>query len=244
MQIFKSLDIPDDARHIITNSIVYAITYKIPEIIRTNDLYSTNAARLFGYNFIFKDIADNLVGNFRTKYITRGAWTFLLIYEQMLGYTFTIMTEKNFKLLQKRLPARIHYLEALIAHNASYKAIEMQTMFDFPEFKRDASAVEQLRCHLLGNIANEVSNHFLVLFNYAFDKVESVVAILPTAEFGIAYKQDWSNLIDKPYNVNKTSKQEDKVEDEEPLVKLKPNKRIILTNDIDVSPVEPEFKNL
>ena len=244
MPVFGSLDIHDDVRRAIASGIFTAITNDISEIIYEHSLPTSNGASLFRWNFINRNVSANLGGQFQTSYITRGPWKFLLLFEQTLGFTFSIMTEKNFARLQRRLPRGIHYLEALTSKNTGYDVVEGQMKLDFDESKRDPSAVEQLRDQLLNNVAGIVKNHILILFDYDFSRVVSARAVFPTPDFDIAYSKDWSNFLNKHYVINKTSIIKEMIADDaEPLVKLKPEMQERVADDIVLLPVELEAVN-
>ena len=95
MPIFNSLGISDDTKHAITNGIFTAITHDIPDLIQDHQLPTNNGIGLFRWNYIHKRVTENLGGRFQLKYAPRGPWKILLLYEQELGFTFSIMAEKN-----------------------------------------------------------------------------------------------------------------------------------------------------
>ena len=223
MQTFKSLDIPDDAKHAIVNGIFTAVTHDIPDIIQDYNLPTNNGVGLFRWNLIHKRVEENLAGRYQLSYAPRGPWKLLFLFEQELGFTFSIMAEKNLSRLQDHLPEGIHYLEALISKNTGYKVIEGQMRLPGCDIKRDASAVEKLRDKLLNDFAGIISNHILILFDYNFNKVISARAVLLTPNLEIAYSEDWSIFLKTPYTIGKASIVEEMTE-ETPLVRLKSDK--------------------
>lgn len=244
MAIFSSLDMADDARHAIANGIFSAVTNDMPELIQEHNLPTNNGGSLFRWNFINRNISENLGGRFQTSYVKRGPWKLLILFEQNTGITFSIMTERNLSRLQRRLPNGIHYLESLIVPNVGYEVVEGQISFDIGSVQRDPSAVEKLRDELLRDFAGVIKNHILILFEYDYSRVLSARAILLTPELGIAYSEDWSRFLNKPYLINKMSIAEDlRNEDAEPLVRLKGQNDKPTSDDLVSLPEEESVVN-
>ena len=244
MQTFKSLDIPEDAKHAIVNGIFTAITHDIPEIIQEYNLPTNNGIGLFRWNFIHKRVEENLAGRFQVSYAPRGPWKLLFLFEKELGFTFSIMAEKNLSRLQDHLPRGIHYLEALTSKNTGYKVLEGQMRLPGCEIKRDASAVENLRDKWLIDFAGIIKNHILILFDYSFNKVVSAKAVLLTPNLEIAYSEDWSNFLKTPYIIGKASIIEEMTENEAPsLVRLKSDKLNKPNGDLVSLPEEANAVN-
>jgi hypothetical protein len=97
MPVFKSLGIPVDAKHAITNGIFMAITNDIPDLIQEHTLPTNNGIGLFRWNFIHKRLEENLGGWFQSSYVSRGPCKLLFLFEQKLGFTFSIMAEKTWQ---------------------------------------------------------------------------------------------------------------------------------------------------
>ena len=244
MAIFSSLTMEDDARHAIANGIFSAVTSDMPELIQEHNLPTVNGGSLFRWNFVNRNVSANLGGRFQTSYVKRGPWKFLILFEQDSGMTFSIMTERNLGRLQRRLPDGIHYLESLVAPNSGYDVVEGQMSLDLGKEPRDQSAIEKLREELLNEFAGVIKNHILILFEYDFHRVLSARAVLLTPELGVAYTEDWSPFLNKPYEIKKTSLLEDmKDVDGETLVRLKDKKDEPLSADLVSLPEEPEIAN-
>lgn len=243
MPIFKTLDISNDSKHAITNGIFTAVTHDIPDLIQDHQLPTNNGIGLFRWNYIHKRVQDNLGGRFQLKYASRGAWKLLFLYEQELGFTFSIMAEKNLARLQERLPAGIHYLEALISKNTGYDVIQGQMRLEGCEHRRNPSDIEKLRDLLLSDFAGIMKNHILILFDYSFNRVISARAILLTPQFDIAFDENWSGYLESPYIIGKDSIIEDMTaEDSDMIVKLKPIEEISKA-DLVSFPAEPDVAN-
>jgi len=244
MPIFRSLDIPDDTKHAITNGIFMAITHDIPDLILDHQLPTNNGIGQFRWNYIHKRVSENLGGRFQHKYASRGPWKLLLLYEQELGFTFSIMAEKNLSRLQERSSKGIHYLEPLISKNTGYDVIKGQMRLAGCEHQRNPSDVEKLRDALLSDFAGIIKNHILILFDYSFNKVVSARAILLTPHFDIAFDEDWSSYLKTPYVIGTASIVDDMIgDDSEPLVQLKPKKQIRTTDVLVSLPMEQEVVN-
>ncbi|AFL99005.1 hypothetical protein Desde_0547 [Desulfitobacterium dehalogenans ATCC 51507] len=244
MATFTSLNMEDDARHAIANGIFTAVTSDIPELVQDYNLPTSNGVGLFRWNFINKNISENLGGRFQLSYAKRGPWKFLLLFERNNGITFSIMTEKNLSKLQKRLPEGTHYLESLIASNTGYDIVEGQLSLEFEQTSRDSDAINKLREELLSEFAGIIKNHILILFDYDDSLVISARAVLLTPELGIAYSEDWSHLLNSPYIIGKTSIVEDmRDDDNEPLVRMKGQKETPSEDLVSISE-KPETANI
>lgn len=223
MSMMKSINVPNDAKHAIANGIFTAITHDIPDRIRDDDLPTTVGVGQFRWNYIHKRVTQNLGGRFQVKYAPRCSWKILLLFEQAIGFTFSIMSEKNFIKLQERLPKGIHYLESLISKNTGFEAIEGQMRLEGCDFQRDASAISTLREKLLSDFTGIIKHHILILFDYDFKGVTSARAVLVNPNLEVAYSEDWSDFLKTPYVIGKASILEEMIiDDEEPLIKLKP----------------------
>jgi hypothetical protein len=191
-------------------------------------------------------VKTNLEGRFQIDVVKRGPFPVLLLYDESTGFTFSIMAERNLNKLQRRLPNGIHYLESLIVKNTGYEIIKGQLSLDFPQkVERDQTAIENLRNQLLSNFMGIVKNHILIAFDYSFSRVTSAKAILLTPEFGVAFSEDWSAFLDKPYIVGKKSLLSEMAieENEEPLVRLKETTKEQQADDL-ISLVEnPDVAN-
>lgn len=221
MPRFIALNLSDNDRHAITNGVFKAITHDMPDHIQDENLPTAVGSSLFRWNYINRNISQNLGGHFEICFSPRGPWKVMLLFERDLGFTFSIMSEKNFAKLQKKRPDGIHYLEALISQNAQYDVIEGQLQIDgFERKERDAGLVEKLRDELM-QFDGIIYNHFLILFDYAFNKVLSVRVVLLTRQMEVAFSEDWSTYLEKPYYFQNSDINAELFDNDEPLVSLK-----------------------
>ena len=242
-----TINVSDDTRHAIANAIYMARTHDMPDRIRDENLPTSNAAGLYCWNDIHKRIDANLEGKFQVDYIPRGGWKIMLLYDSKSDATFSVMSEKNFLGLQKRLPKNIHYIEALVLKNQRSNLVEGQIQLDGYEafnVQRDTSALEALRNKCLNNFAGAVQRHMMILFDYNHHSVISVRAVLltPSPELGIAYSEDWSENMKKPYLVNASSFNKNDT-DCEPLVKLKTEKQENISESLVSIPIKQNVAN-
>ena len=238
MPVFSSIDVSEDIKHGIANGIFMAVTHDIPDLIRDYNLPTNNGIGLFRWNFLHKRVEENLGGRFQSKYVARGPWRLLLLYEQELGFTFSVMAEKNLAGLRERLPINIHYLESLVSNNIGYEAIEGQLRLEGCNFPRNAQAIGALRDKLLSDFSGIIKNHILILFDYNISGVISARAVLLTPELDVAFSEDWSKHLKNPYVIGQDSILEEMVSDGEPLVKIKEGKLKEQTDTL-VSIAEP-----
>lgn len=242
MKKFESLDIPEASKHAIANGIFVAVTHDIPDLVYENKLPTNNGSSIFRWNFISRNIMDNLDGAFQISIVKRGPWKFLLLYNPDSRITFSVMTEGNLSRLRRYLPKNPHYLESLISENTGYEPIEGQLEIKgFPKVSRDFDQLSQLREQLLSGFSGIIENHILILFDYSFDRVISARAVLLTPDMKIAFDEDWSHLLTKPYIISKTPLSIIADESEEPLVKLK--KRAEENSDVSIRKDDDIIKN-
>jgi len=233
MPIFKTLDVPDNVKHAIVSGISTAITNDIPDIISDYKLPTNNGIGQFRWNFIHRRVEENLGGRFQHSYVSRGPWKILILFESVLGFTFSIMSESNLSRLKMHLPDGIHYSEALLSKNVGYDVIHGQMCLERFKHQRSPSDVEKLRDTLLKDFVGIVKNHILILFDYMNHNITSSRAVLLTPEYNIAFEEDWSNYLQTPYIIGKSSIFEDMINDDtEPLVRFKQNVQLVSEESI------------
>lgn len=218
---FQSLEIPEEYKHGIVQGIFNAITNDIPELISEHELPTANGSGLFRWNFINRNIKLNIIGEMQFSILKRGPWKFLLLYDAKTGFTFSVMTESNLIRLQKRRSEGIHYIEALSSVNIGYEPIEEQLRFPGCEVKRDEKMLEELREQLLSEFAGIIRNHILILFNCGYNIVTSARAVLLTPQLEIAYDENWSQYLSKPYYHRNALIADIITDEDEPIVTLK-----------------------
>ena len=232
MAKFQTLNITDEERHAMTNGIFNAITHDLPERIREDNLPTTVGSGLWRWNYINKNITENLGNSFQVHYAQRGPWKALILYDKKTELTFSVMSEKNLDILQRKFIRgkleTIHYIESLVSKNIGYSVIEGQMRLDSYEMpNRDKGAIEKLREQLLNEFAGIIKNHILILFDYAFNKVLSVRAVLLTPNLEIAFSEEWSKFLDKSFIRNSEFIEE--LVDEKPLVSIKTTPEILVS---------------
>lgn len=219
----QRIPLREDQKVFFANSIFRAVTQDLPELIDENNLPTNVGSGLFRWNFINRNLSAASNDDFELSFPKRGAWKFILLREKNTGLSFSVMTEQNLKRLQSNPSFQAHYLEALVSGNVIRDPIEGQRYFVdlFPE--RDAVFLSNLRNQLLSGFSGTVEEHVLVLFDYNDIGVTSARAVLLTSSLEITVSENWTQYLTSTY-VPKTSIFTTALSDEdEPLVKLKPN---------------------
>ena len=90
----NSIPISEDQKSFIANGIYRAITQDMPEVIADNNLPTTLGGGLFRWNFINRNLSENLNGDFETSIQPRGSWRLLLLRDKNTNLSFSIMSEK------------------------------------------------------------------------------------------------------------------------------------------------------
>lgn len=217
----KAIPITDDQRAFIANGIYRAVSLDMPDVISDNGLPTAIGSGLFRWNFINRNLSDSLGGDFETAIVPRGSFKVIILRDRESNFSFSAMTEANFRKIQQKKNDRIHYLEALISKNKSRTPMDAQ-MTLFGDYRvRDMSLLFYLRDRLLSHFTGIVEEHILILFDYNCAGVTSARAVLLTPEMEIAYSEDWTRFL-RTTVVPKGSLLEDILDDNEVLAALKP----------------------
>ena len=215
--------IEENQKIFIANGIYRAITHDLPEIIEENGLPTSVGSGLFRWNFINKNLSEYIGGDFEVSFQKRGAWKFLLLRDCVTNLSFSIMSESNFKKIQKSPPINAHYLEVLISSNKYREPLAEQLSFYNMYRQHDSSALFDLRNQLLSNFSGIVSEHILIVFDYNFTGVTSAKAILLNPNMQVALVEDWTQYLKTTYIPKLSYLNYTLNEDEEILAKLKPS---------------------
>lgn len=217
----NTIPISEDQKSFIANGIYRAITQDMPEVIADNNLPTTLGGGLFRWNFINRNLSENLNGDFETSIQPRGSWRLLLLRDKNTNLSFSIMSETNFRKVQRSSTDSVHYLEALISHNKKREPLTHQISF-FPDSKcRDENVLSNLRDQLFSCFTGIVEEHVLILFDYNFTGVTSARAVLLTPKMEIAVSEDWTQYL-RSTVIPKNTLLDDILADDEILATLKP----------------------
>lgn len=219
--MYNAIPISDDQKSFIANGIYRAITQEMPEVIAEHNLPTTLGGGLFRWNFINRNLSENLNGDFETSIQPRGSWRIPLLRDKKTNLSFSIMSEANFRKVQRSTSNSIHYLEALISHNKNREPLSRQLSF-FPDSRcRDENVLSNLRDQLLSCFTGIVEEHVLILFDYNFAGVTSARAVLLTPKMEIAVSDDWTQFL-RSTVIPKNTLLDDILADDEVLATLKP----------------------
>lgn len=217
----NTIPISEDQKSFIANGIYRAITQDMPEVIADNNLPTTLGGGLFRWNFINRNLSENLNGDFEISIQPRGSWRLLLLRDKITNLSFSIMSEANFRKVQRSSTDSVHYLEALISHNKNREPLTHQISF-FPDSRcRDENVLSNLRDQLLSCFTGIVEEHVLILFDYNFTGVTSARAVLLTPKMEIAVSEDWTQYL-RSTVIPKNTLLDDILVDDEILATLKP----------------------
>ena len=217
----KTIPISEDQKAFIANGIYRAITQDMPEVITDNNLPTTLGGGLFRWNFVNRNLSENLNGNFETSIQPRGSWRLLLLRDNKTNLSFSIMSETNFRKVQRSSRERVHYLEALISNNKKREPLTDQISFFSDSKHRDETALSNLRDQLFSCFTGIVEEHVLILFDYNFTGVTATRAVLLTPKMEVAVSEDWTRHL-RSTVVPKNTILDDVLADDEILATLKP----------------------
>lgn len=194
------IPISDEQKIFLANGIFRAVTQDMPEVIAENNLPTSVGAGLFRWNFINRNLSEYLGGDFETFIQPRGAWRLLLLRDKVSNLSFSIMSEKNFRKLQRSLTDSVHYLEALISQNKCRESEFHQLSLFSGDRCRDENVLFALRNQLLSCFSGIVEEHVLILFDYNFSGVTSARAALLNPNMEIALSEDWTQFLRTTYS--------------------------------------------
>lgn len=217
----KAIPITDDQKAFLANGIYRAVSLDMPDVISDNGLPTAIGSGLFRWNFINRNLSEGLAWDFETAIVPRSSFRVILLREKECNFSFSVMSEANFRKIQQKKNDGIHYLEALISKNQTRAPMNDQISW-FSDFRvREKEFLFSLRDKLLSNFTGIVEEHILILFDYNYSGVTSARAVLLTPEMEIAYSEDWTRFL-RTTVVPKGSLLEDILDDNEVLAALKP----------------------
>lgn len=193
--MYEAIPISNEQKIFIVNGIYRAITQDMPEVIAEHGLPTTLGSGLFRWNFINRNLSENLNGDFETCICPRGSWRIPLLRDKNTNLSFSIMSEATFRKVQRSPGDSIHYLEALVSHNKNREPLSKQLSFLSDSRCRDENALSELRNRLLSSFTGIVEEHVLILFDYTFSEVTSARAALLTPNLEIAMSEDWTQFL-------------------------------------------------
>ena len=228
--MYNQFPLFDRQKDFLANGIFRAITQQLPEIIAENNLPTSVGSGLFRWNFVNKNLSETFDTNFESSIQTRGAWKLLLLIDQLSGLSFSIMSENNFRKIQRHPSERVHYLEALVSNNKNRAPEQEQISLFKSHISRDQKMLCELRNQLLSMFPYVISEHILILFDYTFNEVTSVRAVLLNPKMEIAYSEDWTAHMKNTF-ISSGSIMTDYLDDDSMLAKLKPeyDKNIVVS---------------
>lgn len=193
--MYNTIPITDEQKAFIANGIFRAITQDMPEVIAENNLPTTLGGGLFRWNFIIRNLSENLDGDFEHAIPPRGAWRLLLLRDKRTNLSFSVMSEANFRRVQRSYSSGIHYLEALVSQNEKREPLSGQLSFLSNDRCRNETVLSELRNQLLSSFTGIVEEHVLILFDSNFAGVTSARAVLLTRNMEIAVSEDWTPFL-------------------------------------------------
>ncbi len=215
------IPITESQKIFVANGVFRAVTLDMPEVIEDNNLKTSLGSGQFRWNFIIRNLSDSFEANFETITPPRGCWKLLLLRDLVSNFSLSIMSERNFRKLRRSSSDRVHYLPALISENKERASIENQLCLDGFRITPDKNILSDIRAQLLSAFSGMVTEHILVLFDYDFTGVTSMRAVLLTPDMKIAVCEDWTKYLKSTF-VPDVSILGSLVDDDEPIVKLKP----------------------
>lgn len=196
MESFFSLNLDNNDKALFVYSVRNAIENEMFDLELENRLPSTNGEGQYRWNYINRDLMELLGSTLSISIRRRRGWQLAIITDESTGFSFSLMSSKNLKALQKKLPSNIHYLEALLHNNSAFAPPSQQLSFLSQDSQRDKSLVEKIRRELLGDFGQKY--HLLIVFDCDHRIVTQVKLLLLDDKLQLVYQEDWSKHLKEP----------------------------------------------
>lgn len=225
-----SIPLTESQKIFVANGVFRAITLDMADVIEDNNLKTSLGGGQFRWNFIIRNLSDSFAANFETITPSRGCWKILLLRDLVSNLSLSIMSERNFRNLRRKTSDRLHYLSALISENKDRESIEHQLSLDGFRVTPNKNTLSEIRVQLLSAFSGMVTEHILVLFDYDYTGVTSMRAVLLTPNMEIAVSEDWAKYLKSTF-IPDVSQFSSLLDDDEPIVKLKPEYDSIIAEE-------------
>lgn len=186
---------------IIVKAIYDATGDDINEDVRSRRLKTQNSTPFRIWDLINTNVCREIDGlDCITHSAKRGPWELVIIYDTESKFIYTIMREKRFRDLHRKLCSRkkMHYVDMLARHlNPDLLAPVGQIMFEPVEFEDEKELAANVQTLLSGLMAEEVTilRHVMILFESSNLGLTKIRAVMVDSNLDIVVEENWSEHI-------------------------------------------------
>ncbi|MCL6571720.1 MAG: DUF5986 family protein [Bacillus sp. (in: Bacteria)] len=201
------IPLQDSRKLAMIEAVANAIGKNILEFIQEFDLATYNSIHMLKWDFTNTNLIKAFNGDgFNCFFAKRGPWKFVLIFDEINQYLYTLMKRNRLELIRDNIRTeKIHYLEALVLPNEGLVAQEeskrtfQMNLFDLDSNARNL-ALNEVLDDLTKAIGKQIQRYVLIAFENNKNILESASAIILTPNLEIAYEEEWSDLIPAYYD--------------------------------------------
>lgn len=198
-----NITIPEETISKIVRCVEYAVGDDIREDIQRNDLQTRNSVPARIWDLLNTNILKTLTTTECTiAKAHRGPWEMLVVFENTSQCVITFMREKRFAEIQKQQRKRhnMHYVDMLAKQFNSELLSDYRQLSLLPHTFSDEERLPELIQTMLSDLGNEadiVRNHILVLFDTTGFELTHIRAVMvtPTLEIASGCDANWSHYI-------------------------------------------------
>ncbi|SFM05214.1 DUF5986 family protein [Halanaerobium salsuginis] len=233
------------------NSINQDIKEKFVSSIN-NGLYETQS-RYSGYEIInnakhfvkMDDIANSVINSLKSNVsfeifiIKRGSYKLPLFYDKNNDVLYSLMSSRRFQeLLDRKDFSQVHYLDALITLNDKLLIDKKQLALFDSSSESNLHIINNIKEDIIQTIGLEPGKYMTIAFDMDGFKLLGVEAILTSEYLEVAYREDWSELIEIDYNDLSYLELEDENDSDDLEITIKPN--VSRNDDITEEEITPK----
>lgn len=202
----EPIPLDEEYRYMLIDAIQEA-SYLFSEYLKEHNLPTNNGHDGVKWNFINKQVISKFNSDrFAINVTSRGIWEFILIFDKVTGFLFTLMRDKNFINLQKNADKNLyHYLNALSRYNKDlYKeyipVYEQGDLFDEIEFEESYyDDLDKISEKLTRKIELCIKRYALITFTEENGQATKLRCIIPTVGMNYFALENWSEYIGAQY---------------------------------------------
>lgn len=195
------INVSDDVRRVLVNSVQDAVENDILSDVRTNDLWTTNSVPSRIWDLINRNIRDNADPKLCTVVkATRNPWQMSVVFDKESQCVITLMREKRFSEICKKQRSRrkMHYLDMLTKHfNADLISQYEQLCIEPHRFLDEDYILEKIQI-MLSDLQSEtelIRHHVLVLFEAKDYELINIRAVMLSSSLDFVCEENWTQMI-------------------------------------------------
>lgn len=176
---------------------------------REENFNTSNGADSYIWNYYNREITKELPADrYQIIPVQRGRWQFLLIYDRLTSYLYTLMRKKRLSTLRTNANSELfHYTNALARLNSSlsndfYLDNEQMQIdsFDTGYTKEMQETLDEILRSMVEKLDGNVEKYVLVTFEMEHGAVKSMNAIVPAVGMMSYREEDWTDYLEASFS--------------------------------------------